>query len=205
MRQFQILTSLIFVISALGCGGDEPKAFIETIYQLRCPSDLAGCSRDGQQVDIFGYDSEPNDDLGSPAGDVSLTCSYVTSGTSRTLAFDVRVGSGASAPRLRITGALVNEAAGGSVGGGCQVMLIDDSNTYAAACSGSAPSAEVPCQLGPVSLMDGEFGPEISTTLLCTNITAATNPLQLRRNLEHGAGSPLRTPAALRLINCDGT
>ena len=204
MRRTLFASYMLSALLVCSCGGDDPPTFAELKYQVRCPvNPLAGCSRDGEQVDVFGYDGEPNDPQGSPEGSVSVSCDFSHNGDSRDFSFSVMVGSGAEAPSVRLFGATVNDA--GVVGGDCRLRVKDVTNTYEGACSSNPPSPEIPCQLGTVNLAEGEDGPEVTTTILCQDITAATNPTQLRRDVEAGVPFPRETPASVRLIRCTGT
>jgi hypothetical protein len=188
--------SLVLLLAA--CGDDGVGLFADAQWQVRCPRDLAGCSRDGEDVDVF-----------ASAGDdgVTISCQVDESGDTRFVRFNLAQGG----RRLSIDGIETSASGGAVVGTGCTVTVVDDSTTYVGRCGTNPPSAAQPCQISGLSFVEdrvddtdmGRFGPEVVMGLTCNSITSASDPIRFRRDVYRSRTSGM-TPANIRLINCDG-
>lgn len=188
--------SLVLLLAA--CGDDGVGLFADAQWQVRCPSGLMGCSRDGEEVDVF-----------ASAGDdgVTISCSVDESGDNRFVRFNLAQ----DGRRLSIDGLQTSATGGAVTGTGCTVTLVDDSTTYVGRCGSTAPNDTQPCQITGLSFIEdrvgdtdmGRFGPEVVMSMTCQNITSASDPIRFRRDLYRSRTSGT-TPANIRLINCDG-
>jgi len=186
--------SLVLLLAA--CGDDGVGLFADAQWQVRCPRDLAGCSRDGENDDIF-----------AAASDVTVSCQVDESGDSRFVRFNLSQGG----QRLSIDGIETGVSGGAVVGTGCTVTVVDDSNTYVGRCGTNAPSESQPCQISGLSFIEervegtdmGQYGPEVVMRLTCNNITSASDPIRFRRDVYRSRTSGTE-PASIRVINCDG-
>ncbi|MCB9604668.1 MAG: hypothetical protein H6720_30485 [Sandaracinus sp.] len=188
--------SLVLLLAA--CGDDGVGLFADVQWQVRCPGDLAGCSRDGEPVDVFA--SEGDDGF-------NIACEVDESGGLRFISFNVSTGG----QRLQVTGLQTGVDGGAVTGTGCRVTIVDDSTTYEGACGSSAPSASQPCQITGLSFIEdrvgdtdvGSYGPELQMSMSCQGVTAAADPMRFRRDL-YRSRTTGTTPANIRLINCTG-
>jgi len=182
-------------------GGGGGTVFADALWQVRCPVGLAGCALGGTPHDVFGFDGQDNGPEHDP-GAVRTTCTVDSLADGNVaIAFSVSLG-GAS---LAVRNAVVPEGGGTILGTACRTTVVEDSVTYAGQCGSSAPSASQPCQLSTITLdPHAADGPTLQTTLLCQNVTTASDPLRFIRDLERGSPAPRATPAPLRFIHCTG-
>lgn len=193
---------LPLMLMLVACGGDEVGLFADMQWQVRCPRDLAGCSRNGEPVDVFAGANEPG---------VSVSCLVQESGGTRFIRFEVSQGG----QRLSVDGLAVPAAGGPVQGTGCNVGVTDDNVTYTGRCGAGMPTVEQPCQISAVSFVtdptgvgdEGEFGPELKMNLACggaanTGVTSASDPMRFRRDVVRSRDGTL--PASIRIINCPG-
>lgn len=188
--------SLVLLLAA--CGDDGVGLFADAQWQVRCPPALAGCSRDGENVDVFASAGEDG---------VTISCQVDDGGSNRFVRFDIAQGG----HRLSVQGISVPATGGPVQGTGCLVTVLDDSTTYTGACGAGAPSPAQPCQITGLSFIEeregdtdsGRFGPEVVMGLTCNGITAAADPMRFNRDVYRSRTSGA-TPANIRLINCDG-
>ncbi|MBX3252171.1 MAG: hypothetical protein KF901_33665 [Myxococcales bacterium] len=193
---------LPMMLVLVACGGDQVGLFADMQWQVRCPRDLAGCSRNGEPADVFAGASEPG---------VNISCLVQESGATRFIRFDVSQGG----QRLAIDGLAVPVAGGPVQGTGCSVTVVDDSVTYNGRCGSSPVSVEQPCRVSAVNFIteptgvgdEGEFGPELKLDLQCggaagSGVTSASDPMRFRRDVYRTREGT--TPATIRLINCPG-
>ncbi len=188
--------SLVLLLAA--CGDDGVGLFADARWQVRCPRDLAGCSRDGENVDILQSDGEDG---------ISIACTVDETDANRFVDFNISDGR----RRLSINGIQTGLEGGAVTGTGCTVTVVDDSTTYVGRCGTNAPSEAQPCQISGLSFIErrtgegdeGEYGPEVVLNLTCQNITSAADPLRFRRDV-YRRNDMGTTPASVRLINCDG-
>ncbi|MEZ4251357.1 MAG: hypothetical protein R3B99_24360 [Polyangiales bacterium] len=166
--------SLVLLLAA--CGDDGVGLFADVQWQVRCPGDLAGCSRDGEPVDVFA--SEGDDGF-------NIACEVDESGGLRFVNFqrvDRRTASAGHRPQTGVDGGAVT-------GTGCRVTIVDDSTTYEGACGSSAPSASQPCQITGLSFIEdrvgdtdvGSYGPELQMSMSCQGFRAAAARWGFRR------------------------
>ncbi|MCA9613440.1 MAG: hypothetical protein KC586_11860 [Myxococcales bacterium] len=188
--------SLVLLLAA--CGDDGVGLFADTQWQVRCPPALAGCSRDGENVDVFASEGDEG---------VNISCEVDESGDLRFVSFNVSQGG----HRLQVTGLQTGLNGGAVTGTGCRVTVVDDSTTYEGACGSSAPSVSQPCQITGLSFIEdrvgdtdsGRFGPEVVMSMTCQGVTAAADPVRFQRDVYRSRTSGT-TPANIRLINCNG-
>ena len=189
--------SLVLLLAA--CGGDDGVGlFADVQWQVRCPRDLSGCSRDGEDVDVFASEGDDG---------VAISCQVDESGGNRFVRFSV----GEGGRRLAVQGIQVGEGGGPVTGTGCRVTVVDDSTTYEGACGSAPPSASQPCQISGLQFIEdrvddtdtGRFGPEVVMQMSCIGVTAAADPTRFRRDL-YRSRTTGTTAANIRFINCPG-
>lgn len=178
----------------LGCGdGTTGTVFGDVQWQVQCPRDLAGCSRNGADNDVFDFDGNNG---------VRAECALTDlDDGNRALSFTVAK-PGVS---LSVQSAIVSPAGGVIVSPACRLTVTDDSVTYGGrmqgGCGTNAPSDAQPCQLGPIVFEpNGESGPEVRTSILCDNVAAEVDPTRFIRNVR--APNRPNDPAPVRMINC---
>lgn len=180
-----------------GCPTSTGPVHVDLMYQIVCPSTTSTCPRDGVQRNFLGDDGDANVAEAIDQGTLNASCSLTTVNDSYYFDADISVGSN----RFEIKNAQTGMN-GGTVGGGCSIRVVDDSNIFVGACA-STPTASTPCIVSALEIQDTADGPEVSTTIICSEFALEADPTY-KRDLEYGIGMPDETAAQLTLRNCDG-
>jgi len=189
------------LVASCGGGGGGGRVFADAIWQVRCPTGLAGCSTGVGQHNVFGFDGQDDGPEGDP-GLVRASCTLnPLDGGNVAIAMSVTLG-GAS---LQVRNAVVPEAGGTIIGTGCNVTVVEDSVTYSGQCGSGVPSAAQPCQISNISLDPRNMdGPTLTASVLCQNVTSPSDPTRFIRDVERGTPAARGTAAPLRFIHCAG-
>jgi len=199
-------TTLALVLVAFGaasCGGDGGGVAVDARFQINCPldRDAPACGMGSDQVDVLGFDGEEVEGLGN----ITATCSAVDSADgSKNVRFSIGYGND---PLLTVRGLVISPDGGPVLGSSCIVEARQDGNTYGGTtygvCGNVAPNEDQPCQFSAFTYNeDGEFGPELVTTLLCRNIRAPAAPNDIVRDITFPMNRTM--PAQIKLIDCEG-
>ncbi|HJL32098.1 MAG TPA: hypothetical protein RMI62_23640 [Polyangiaceae bacterium LLY-WYZ-15_(1-7)] len=187
------------LVTTASCGDGNNNVFADAQWQARCPPGVAGCSFNGDPVDVFNFDGEEDEETGKTT---VARCSVVDSGETRIIGFQVGLGTGAGDPQLSGNG-LTTGIDGGRVGGsGCTISVRDDNTIYTGACGVNEPSAAQPCRVGPIVIdRDAMDGPEMLIPIECRELPSPSGTAVPPRDITFPM-MPTQ-PANLRLINCD--
>lgn len=197
-------TTLALVLIAFGassCGDDGGGVAVDARFQVACPIDTSGpaCGTAEDPVDVLGFNGEDVEG----AGTIRATCSAVDAADgSKNLNFSIGYGND---PLLSVRGLVIGADGGPVLGSSCFVE-IRDGNTYGGStygrCGNVVPTEDQPCQFSAFTFNDdGEFGPELVTTLLCRNIRAPAAPTEIVRDVTFPMSRSM--PAQIKLINCE--
>lgn len=198
-------TTLALVLIAFGafsCGGEDVSVAVDARYQVTCPIDTSGpaCGTAEDPVDVLGFHGEEVEGQGT----IRATCSAVDAADgSKNLTFSIGYGND---PLLSVRGLVIGADGGPVLGSSCIVEVRDGGNSYGGStygrCGNVVPTEDQPCQFSPFTFNeDGEFGPELVTTLLCRNIRAPAAPTEIVRDVTFPMSRSM--PAQIKLINCE--
>ncbi|MBO6934603.1 MAG: hypothetical protein JJ863_06505 [Deltaproteobacteria bacterium] len=198
-------TTLALVLIAFGafsCGDDGGGVAVDARYQVACPLDTSGpaCGAASDPVDVLGFHDEDVEGVGT----IRATCSAADAADgTKNLSFSLGYGND---PLMTVRGLVISPEGGPVLGSSCTVELRDNGNSYGGTtygrCGNVAPTEDQPCQFSAFTFNDdGEFGPELVTTLVCRNLRAPAAPNDIVRDVTFPMQRNM--PAQLKLINCE--
>ena len=201
------LALVLIAFGALSCGDDGGGVAVDARYQVACPLDTSGpaCGSASDPVDVLGFNDEDVENDEGVVRTIRATCSAVDAADgSKNVNFSLGYGND---PLLSVFGLVIGADGGPVLGSSCFVEIRDDGNTFGGStfgsCGNAVPTEDQPCQFSAFTYDDdGEFGPELVTTLLCRNLRAPAAPMDIVRDVTFPTQRNM--PAQIKLINCEG-
>lgn len=188
-----LATAALLGIAASGCSNSGPTGvYADILWQVRCQE--MGMCTPGPERSILGFDRENGQ---------RVSCSVIQTDTNRTLSFSGSFRSETLSYSLAMMNAQFPRS-GGSPAAGCQITVLEDTNTYVGACGASPPTTGQPCQVSAVQFTrDDEGRSLIRGQIYCVGISPTVAP-----NIDREVTAPGPTagtePLTFSLYDCDG-
>jgi hypothetical protein len=191
-------------LAAIGCGDDPLPVFVDVQYQL---SREFGGGVVGGMRNFFNSNGVDG---------LEATCSVRSSGANQIFSLSAYQGTDFG---IELRNVVFPAGGGELVGAACQIVILDEDNTYTGSCGSVQPAGDCtadprmrpdyncvqPCRVYEIRVGTGMQGPNVSLNFYCQGLGLSTDPTRVVEVSINGNGTEAPMfPSSLIASNCDG-